>query len=103
MIGEDPFIYSSFKGVADQCGDTYQYPRQELNCGYEINYSARQHRYKPVEQAGQVPCAPGEPAPPRHIGALPCAELCDPAILCLCVLARDKPHAAYRTASTPHL
>lgn len=57
--------------------------------------------HKPVENAGQIPCAPGEPTPPRHIGAPPCAKLCDPAILCLSVLAGDKPYAAYRAASAP--
>ena len=99
---EDPFIYSSFKGGADQCGDTYQCRCQELNSGYEINDSACQHRHKPIEQAWQIPRSPVEPTPPRHVGALPCAELSDPAILCLGVLAGDKPDAAYRTASAPH-
>lgn len=96
------FIYSSFKGDADQCGDAYQCRHQELKCGYEINDCAGQHRHKPVEQARKIPCAPGESSPPRHIGALPCAELSDPAILGLGVLAGDEPYAAYRASSNPH-
>ena len=67
------------------------------------NHGARNDRSHPVEKAGNIPCSPVEPAPPGHVGALATSELSDPAILGLGVLTGDKPHAAYRAASSPHV